>query len=108
MKESRSYCALKTDEENKEETKTNMHQHKLSSHSLANSIPISSRGRSSTRSPFRNVSQEQYDIVNDVTCGSDKDEKPIPEAEQKRPEQKRQKDFRLENYNSNASKKKKT
>ena len=85
-----------------------MHQHKLSSHSLANSIPISSRGRSSTRSPFRNVSQEQYDIVNDVTCGSDKEEKHNPEVEQKRPEKQKNKDLRLENYNSNASKKKKT
>ena len=70
MKESRSYCALKTTENNEEETKSAMQKYKAPD-SQPNSIPMSARGRSSSRSPFRNVSQEQYDIVNDETNESE-------------------------------------
>ena len=74
--------------------------------SQANSIPMSARARSSSRSPFRNVSQEQYDIVNDETYGSpEKNEESIHETDQLRHEQKSKGNY-LSNYNSNVSKKK--
>ena len=107
LKESRSYCALKTTENNEEETKSNMQRYQAPN-SQSNSIPMSARGRSSSRSPFRNVSQEQYDIVNDETNESEKNDRPIQEIRTERHEPQKRKNCGLDNYSSTASRKKKT
>ena len=105
LKESRSYRQLGTSENNEEDALSNLQKFKVSA-SQANSIPMSARARSSSRSPFRNVSQEQYDIVNDETYGSpEKLEESIHETDYLRHEKQKSKTFRQSNYNSNVSKK---